>query len=533
MGAVHGSLAPRRWSICWRGVLFLGKTMSKELSGAILSILLVTGVASAQDFEPELIMRINRFSDEITLNSFYALGDQNDDGFDDFIIDYAYHPGGRGWGAELYSGGSPIDTIPSVTFLYPNINFRINEVLGDINGDEYNDFIATIQYFDNNYYEFDHYKVFLGGDLDTAADIRIPGDFLIDNSYTKFKGIGDMNNDGYDDFAAQNCRRIFLFLGGENPDFEPEVELSGDYENNVLGAIASGKDINNDGFDDFIMTAGGRFDMDSVYVFFGGEELPEEPAIRLINWMRYDIKLSDDLNGDGYVDIIGRVDHYNWTVTFGGEDIQPEVDLVLESGVLAGKSITSPGDLNGDGFADVLAGNHGDATYEILIYFGGRRMDGEVDFYLNGWFQREFETAGKEVYRCGDLTGDGINDFAFYGYHITFNPFGSIWIMSADENYGSVDWEHHNIVRGFEVLPAFPNPFNSSTLINVELPALGLLEIKVYDIRGRVVYENLEYQPCAGHYISALDLSRCGSGIYFLSIYYRQAVLNRKLVLIK
>ena len=97
---------------------------------------------------------------------------------------------------------------------------------GDFNGDGIDDVAVGADMYDNS---TGYVGLFFGGD-------NIETDFIFttgENSEDFFGGyvsfVGDFNNDGYDDFLAnanghnEATGRCYLFLGGANPDLEPDL----------------------------------------------------------------------------------------------------------------------------------------------------------------------------------------------------------------------------------------------------------------------------------------------------------------------
>ena len=77
-----------------------------------------------------------------------------------------------------------------------------------------------------------------------------------------------------------------------------------------------------------------------------------------------------DVNGDGYADLIvgahgndaGALSGGRAYVYYGGPEADTVADLILTGGVEGGNfgvSVSGAGDLNGDGYADVIVGAHG------------------------------------------------------------------------------------------------------------------------------------------------------------------------------
>ena len=76
-------------------------------------------------------------------------------------------------------------------------------------------------------------------------------------------------------------------------------------------------------------------------------------------------------------------------------------------------SVASAGDVNHDGFADVIVGAGsngagGSAAGRAYVYFGGRTIDGTVDLTLTG--AAAGDLFGSAVAGAGDVNGDGFAD---------------------------------------------------------------------------------------------------------------------------
>ncbi|MDP3276446.1 MAG: FG-GAP-like repeat-containing protein [Deltaproteobacteria bacterium] len=200
-------------------------------------------------------------------------------------------------------------------------------------------------------------------------------------------------------------------------------------------------DFNGDGFADVVVGAsealidresplngGGR-----VSVFYGGAAVGESSTVVLEGppgWRQFgqEVASAGDVNGDGYADLmvasagacpgelctIGGV-----SVFLGGADGLRTTEAVLlrglENGDRFGSSIASAGDVNGDGYADVVVGASGVGDRD-------RRRGGPAQVFYGSatglsagnatTIQRDF--AGSDYsYRvsgAGDLNGDGLGD---------------------------------------------------------------------------------------------------------------------------
>jgi hypothetical protein len=64
----------------------------------------------------------------------------------------------------------------------------------------------------------------------------------------------------------------------------------------------------------------------------------------------------------------------------------------------------------------------------------------------------------------------------------------------------------------------YPNPFNPVTNIEYDLPVDGNIELKIYDITGRLIKTLVNEFKTAGSYIVSFNASNLSSGVYFYSM---------------
>ncbi|MEW5759822.1 MAG: Ig-like domain-containing protein, partial [Candidatus Thermoplasmatota archaeon] len=143
----------------------------------------------------------------------------------------------------------------------------------------------------------------------------------------------------------------------------------------------------------------------------------------------FSVSSAGDVNNDSYPDIIigapptssnlGKAHIY-----FGGENMDNISDVVLmedEESRTFGSSVSSAGDVNGDGYDDVIVGAYSVAGTLALgkayIFFGGNNMDKIADVVLSGIAANE--NFGSRVAKAGDLNKDGTDDV------IVSAPFGN------------------------------------------------------------------------------------------------------------
>jgi len=79
----------------------------------------------------------------------------------------------------------------------------------------------------------------------------------------------------------------------------------------------------------------------------------------------------------------------------------------------------------------------------------------------------------------------------------------------------------------------FPNPFNPETTIQFSLMKKTNVQLKVYDITGRLVKTLRDGTLPAGYYQVPFNASNLASGIYFYQLITDQKTLSKKMTLIK
>ena len=257
---------------------------------------------------------------------------------------------------------------------------------------------------------------------------------------TNVDRVGDVNGDGYDDFMVSSRTGKIrkdqgiaqLYLGSATLDLTPDVTFHYpccDTVNN-LGYASEIGDVNNDGYDDFTIStkfADAGFNKGKVFVYYGGETIDTIPVAEFSDpWIQdyfgEDVEAVGDLNKDGYDDFtVGS--KYNWTnglgylyLFWGGDTITWNKSLTFNSNVMTdhfGESAANVGDVNNDGFEDLAIGatawSGSYDTAKVYIFYGGDVMDTKADTILianNG-----SEQIGKVIKRCGDVNNNGTVDF--------------------------------------------------------------------------------------------------------------------------
>jgi len=183
------------------------------------------------------------------------------------------------------------------------------------------------------------------------------------------------------------------------------------------------------------------------------------------------------------------------------------------SGFAANYLQLSPGTEN-EGFIRVnLTHNRNTTGFGLIAYFN----DGGTDFEVlaggaasNISYQTPWEWS--EVNRIGIVVG----------------------------NAGSVQEESYKITitsdipEQFSLSQNYPNPFNPGTVIPFTLSEQSRVQIKIYDVTGRMVATILDEERPAGFYRDVqFNAGNLASGLYFYQLITDQRVLSRKMMLIK
>ena len=102
----------------------------------------------------------------------------------------------------------------------------------------------------------------------------------------------------------------------------------------------------------------------------------------------------------------------------------------------------------------------------------------------------------------------------------------------------SAEFGRHLLPEGFQMYPAFPNPFNPQTIINYQLPIINYVELDVINVRGQKEAVLVAGVQTAGKHKAKWDGKnsngqRCPSGLYFARLKQGAQIQTIKLILMK
>jgi len=288
-------------------------------------------------------------------------------------------------------------------------------------------------------------------------------------SYTEADNVGDVNGDGIEDLVfARNgeTSTAELYFGGSPLSGTPDLILNESGDNSAGILDISGGDFNGDGFSDVIIgfnnvTSGGP------EIFYGGPNMDGnvDDSLRSGNLLQDSEqqalnfpKSVGDVNGDGFDDIITHnpfaVDTTNNTsgftfITFGGSSISkvPDVTISFQGQNNNIWSSSAAGDLNEDGIDDFVLGNFtaNNNLGTVEVFFGNSNGNFSTpDMTLTDDANGKFLT-GRNVTGGGDFNGDGIADIAAYSTFNTNDNEDLISVFHGGANMDSLPDQHLDI----------------------------------------------------------------------------------------
>jgi hypothetical protein len=324
--------------------------------------------------------------------------------------------------------------------------------------------------------DFASLRVDASGRWDVKIEGTRPGAFF-GSSVTS----GDVNGDGVDDIIAGSygarvpgfeMGAAYVFYGpvadGEYDAEDADFIFKGSGVSDQAGISVASGDLNGDGIDDIAMGAPGQdlsaSDAGGVFVMFGDAGLAGD-----VNTGSADAYLTGtdagslyglttevmDINGDGQDDLIVgaprdfALDEGSVSVVLGplsgGAAVADATYTGLSGGDSIGWSLSEAGDVNGDGFPDLLVGSNNNAAYLIL---GGASLAVSSDINVAASYIFSGLTSqrlAESVAGIGDMDGDGYSDFALSAHR---DDDGGNNAGAAIVVYGAADYDAYADANG-------------------------------------------------------------------------------------
>ncbi len=361
-------------------------------------------------------------------------GDFNGDGFSDWVVGGRRVNGAVNWagGCFVYYGGAA--TLPSASqVIQPSGSTAsfcaVLANAGDVNGDGADDLVVGSQWPNS---ELGAAWLYLGSGsgLQAVPSWTVSGQVTRERLGTEVAGAGDLNGDGYADVLVTSPNNVHAYFGsagglGTTPSWSYYFAGVG-----LLHSLGPLGDANGDGYADLAFGQANN----QTHFFFGGptglSASPDQVFVREVGWppgLGFRTAGAGDVNGDGFSDAIAATT--SDLPAYGGtaymhmgspNSPDPTPALILggdAAGDQFGAAVASDGDVDGDGFDDLLIGAPlsdtaagADAGGASLYLGGPGGPDATADWSVAGTVAAG--ALAEAVAHVGDLDGDGYSELA-------------------------------------------------------------------------------------------------------------------------
>lgn len=245
-------------------------------------------------------------------------------------------------------------------------------MLNDITNDSFHDFIISApgELQSGRVYFFD------GATYSSFIELKSPNAELYGGFGTALSNVGDINNDSFEDIlisapyedpgtSVTNSGRVYCF-SGKDTSLIHEIRSPVELPSGEFGKALSGiDDLNDDGINDFIISCGGAFP--AVYVISGKDtstiHIIKNPVLNTGTHWGDRVASAGDLNDDGYEEIL--VSAYGADLVYiyngkTGEIYETIKSPSSDSFVSFGWAIDGGIDINNDDIPDIIIGSPND-----------------------------------------------------------------------------------------------------------------------------------------------------------------------------
>jgi len=380
-------------------------------------------------------------------------GDVNGDGYSDLIVGASTYDNGMNdeGKAYVYYGspngpGSSSDWEYESNVLDAHLGYSVSTA-GDVNGDGFSDVIIGARNYSVDQAGEGAALVFYGSQTGLGSTLTtLEGNQVGCNFGCSVSTAGDVNADGYSDVIvgaeyydiSDNSGRVFIYKGSEQGIVTTAFDklTTFDADSRFGCSVKTAGDVNNDGYADVIVGAviyeNGQQSEGAAFVFRGGEtgmnyEWKYEPDQEYY-YCGTSVSTAGDVNGDGFSDVIVGMNGYEngqsgegGALIFHGSSsgLSENPDLIIEpnkESTFFGNAVSTAGDMDGDGYGDVIVGAHFYESSKNLTWEGAAYIYRGSKAGLKTYYDRiersnqAYAEFGYSVSTAGDINGDGYSD---------------------------------------------------------------------------------------------------------------------------
>lgn len=547
--------------------------ISVDVAGAAYPVTIDPIVANGTPQNPNKILEVNQSYMHLGF-SVSSAGDVNGDGYSDVIVgapDYDKGQDNEG-GAFVYKGDPSGLTLTAVTLEINQIGAKMGYSVasaGDFNGDGYSDILVGSPFYSEQEYFEGGVLVYFGsqGGI-SSADPKILQSNILSARMGASIAVADINGDGYNDIATgalgysnlQNAEgALFLYFGSSNGINGTPTIIEGNVADGYFGRASSAGDVNGDGYGDLVVGSyaysSGQANEGAFYLFIGSATgiIPTYNTLIISSqtnaFLGSSVNGAEDVNGDGYSDIIVSAPQYD-----NGQANEGRASVYYGNGTLGTRNnlrlytsdLTTPinhtqfpqANFGAGLFAKSFTGrNKGKLIWETKPLAQGfskgsnnritnsTQSTGSQNAYFN------LGTTGFELKNVIDkqgpstkvrvrvkydpvlaLTGQSYGPWRYLPAYLMGNstaPTPDEMENGLSENMRMEDGQIKSETR-LELTTIYPNPVSDRLNIDFE-DRDHVQNLRILTATGTVVYQSSGFQ-------SFVDVSKCSEGTYFLTI---------------